>query len=533
MAAREQVEADAQAEHVPQPRVSPSMPPPQAAAAQEAAPDKLMQQQQEMHVDEIPVALLQQAVSVVAQPSPAAVSPLQSPMHMQQQYGSTNHEAPPQAMHSLVLPPVLGPELPELGPELQTSPMDFDSTNDVLDKLMDGFGESDFGDSDGFVCGQYWGDSKDLDRSTLGGQLDMDVEPAQSSAGAATGGELCVGGLTAEQMEQMHLVGFSTLPNVADPEKVAQLVPVDPLGDVIDTVTGGAAGVIEPEQLQTETLQEAMPTVEQLGKAAVAAKAAAQGFRSKFIGVSWSKKLGLWRVQITHNHKKHHLGYFDDDEEAGEAYDTEARRLRGSEEVEKAAKKAAKAVEKAAKAASKEAEKAAKAASKEAEKAAKKAAKAKAGTVRHYARSSGDGAAKRPRAAEPAAEEAVYWPSWPPRQKRLRNLQRNDWWGPTGSERRRQKRLRKLQRELQRRTKPFSRRSRVYWILSSIRLSSSRKTRSLVSPSSRRSRLPSRKGGNLGRTWRRHSVQNFRLGEGLADARGCRCQEHSQTDGGR
>ena len=51
-------------------------------------------------------------------------------------------------------------------------------------------------------------------------------------------------------------------------------------------------------------------------------------FRSAFIGVSWHTHGQQWEVQIRHNGEAHHLGHFDDEQEAGRAYDAAARRLR-------------------------------------------------------------------------------------------------------------------------------------------------------------------------------------------------------------
>jgi hypothetical protein len=52
---------------------------------------------------------------------------------------------------------------------------------------------------------------------------------------------------------------------------------------------------------------------------------------SEFVGVSWSKRNRRWEAQFRHDGKKHHVGYFDDEREAGRAVDKVARRLRGED----------------------------------------------------------------------------------------------------------------------------------------------------------------------------------------------------------
>ena len=61
--------------------------------------------------------------------------------------------------------------------------------------------------------------------------------------------------------------------------------------------------------------------------AAVVAKAAAQSFRSSFIGVSWGKSRQRWVAQL-YLGKQHTLGRFLDEQDAARAFDTGARRLR-------------------------------------------------------------------------------------------------------------------------------------------------------------------------------------------------------------
>jgi hypothetical protein len=73
--------------------------------------------------------------------------------------------------------------------------------------------------------------------------------------------------------------------------------------------------------------QHGMPA--QAGSAvatAAVAAAAAQNFKSEFVGVSWDKQQGRWKAGIKHDGTNHHLGYFDDEQEAARAFDTAARR---------------------------------------------------------------------------------------------------------------------------------------------------------------------------------------------------------------
>ena len=42
---------------------------------------------------------------------------------------------------------------------------------------------------------------------------------------------------------------------------------------------------------------------------------------SLYSGVSWHKVSKRWAVQIRHDGKRHHVGYFNDEEEAARAYD--------------------------------------------------------------------------------------------------------------------------------------------------------------------------------------------------------------------
>ena len=56
--------------------------------------------------------------------------------------------------------------------------------------------------------------------------------------------------------------------------------------------------------------------------------AAQQQWLSAFVGVSWLKHSGRWQARVSHDDKNHHLGSFDDEEEAARAFDAPARRLR-------------------------------------------------------------------------------------------------------------------------------------------------------------------------------------------------------------
>ena len=42
---------------------------------------------------------------------------------------------------------------------------------------------------------------------------------------------------------------------------------------------------------------------------------------SLYAGVSWHKVSKRWAVQIRHDGKRHHVGYFDSEESAARAYD--------------------------------------------------------------------------------------------------------------------------------------------------------------------------------------------------------------------
>jgi hypothetical protein len=47
---------------------------------------------------------------------------------------------------------------------------------------------------------------------------------------------------------------------------------------------------------------------------------------SKFVGVSFDKRSGLWHAYITHCRKRKFLGYFKDETDAAHAYDVAAKK---------------------------------------------------------------------------------------------------------------------------------------------------------------------------------------------------------------
>ena len=63
-----------------------------------------------------------------------------------------------------------------------------------------------------------------------------------------------------------------------------------------------------------------------------AAKAAAQGFRSTFVGVTWSKQNSRWKASIQLSGGTKSLDLFNDEQEAARAFD-DAARLRGKGEA--------------------------------------------------------------------------------------------------------------------------------------------------------------------------------------------------------
>ena len=64
----------------------------------------------------------------------------------------------------------------------------------------------------------------------------------------------------------------------------------------------------------------------------VAADKALRGRKSSYVGVSWSVASAKWHVSLTHENEQRSLGFFpaDQEKQAAELYDEEARKLRGS-----------------------------------------------------------------------------------------------------------------------------------------------------------------------------------------------------------
>jgi len=97
---------------------------------------------------------------------------------------------------------------------------------------------------------------------------------------------------------------------------------------------GGHSGAHHWHRLNFPTIQEEACATQQgmllaaEAKTAAVAKAAAQGFASKFVGVSWRKESGRWKALINHHGRGQSLGSFANEEQAARAYDEAARRLR-------------------------------------------------------------------------------------------------------------------------------------------------------------------------------------------------------------
>jgi hypothetical protein len=54
---------------------------------------------------------------------------------------------------------------------------------------------------------------------------------------------------------------------------------------------------------------------------------------STYKGVSWSERSSKWRAQIWHGGRVHHLGFFEVETDAAEAFDVKAREFRGARAV--------------------------------------------------------------------------------------------------------------------------------------------------------------------------------------------------------
>jgi hypothetical protein len=49
---------------------------------------------------------------------------------------------------------------------------------------------------------------------------------------------------------------------------------------------------------------------------------------SKYIGVDWKKEAKKWRAKIKYDNKIQHIGYFDDEKEASDAYQKRLKELK-------------------------------------------------------------------------------------------------------------------------------------------------------------------------------------------------------------
>lgn len=54
-----------------------------------------------------------------------------------------------------------------------------------------------------------------------------------------------------------------------------------------------------------------------------------KGTSSKYRGVAWNRQISRWVAYIQPDGKKHHLGYFDSEEDAARVYDAAARKFFG------------------------------------------------------------------------------------------------------------------------------------------------------------------------------------------------------------
>ena len=82
-----------------------------------------------------------------------------------------------------------------------------------------------------------------------------------------------------------------------------------------------------PRKGESKRAAAKMRTAEQ-----VEADKALRGRKSQYVGVSWSTASAKWHVNMTHAGEKRSLGYYpaDQEKQAAERYDKEARKLRGS-----------------------------------------------------------------------------------------------------------------------------------------------------------------------------------------------------------
>ena len=72
--------------------------------------------------------------------------------------------------------------------------------------------------------------------------------------------------------------------------------------------------------------RQGMPTAE--GRLAATARAAAQGFKSKFVGLHWNPRSAKWNATVKHDCMNYYVGQFIDECQAARAFDELARKLR-------------------------------------------------------------------------------------------------------------------------------------------------------------------------------------------------------------
>ena len=51
--------------------------------------------------------------------------------------------------------------------------------------------------------------------------------------------------------------------------------------------------------------------------------------KSRFVGVNWNRQMKKWRVAVSDQGKRKHVGYFEDKIEAAKAYDRAAMKYHG------------------------------------------------------------------------------------------------------------------------------------------------------------------------------------------------------------